>query len=382
MMCFTARRGAVLLAAALAASAPAHADYAAEMQRLRTAAPKDATLYGMQAGLAALAEGRLPEARQRFDATLEVLEGMFANTAAAARARSLWYAEGAKEFKGEPYERAMAFYYRGLLYLIDADYENARAVFRSALMQDAFAEEDQYRSDFASLLLLEGWANQLAGDKVAAADAYAEAQRVRPALRPPGAGDNVMIIAELGGSPRKVGDGIGNEAIVYRQPKRTPERRASVQIDGVTHALIPAEDVFFQASTRGGRAVDAIIAGKVSFQNTSAKIGDAFGNIASKGSLISAAAGGRGSSALGAFAAIGAISSVISANVQPRADTRYWNNLPETMHMLTLRRTGLPQQVGATLFDTGGNPVPVDTLVVHRWIDKNGNILIWLKSRN
>ncbi|RJG11641.1 hypothetical protein [Massilia cavernae] len=176
---------AALLAAALCAPQLASADYASEAARLNAAAPKDVTLHTMQAGLAALAENRLPEAREHFDAALAVIEGMFADTQAAANARSLWYEEGAKEFKGEPYERAMAFYYRGLVYLVDADYENARASFRSGLMQDAFAEEQQNRSDFASLMLLEGWTNQLLGSAGQAKDAYEEAARTRAGVQAP-----------------------------------------------------------------------------------------------------------------------------------------------------------------------------------------------------
>ena len=79
---------AALLAAALCAPQLAHADYASELSRLKAAAPKDATLHAMQAGLAALSENRMPEAREHFDAALTVIEGMFADTQAAANARS------------------------------------------------------------------------------------------------------------------------------------------------------------------------------------------------------------------------------------------------------------------------------------------------------
>ncbi|MGZ8289118.1 MAG: hypothetical protein ACXW2U_05160 [Telluria sp.] len=373
---------AALLAAALFAPQPARADYASEMARLKAAPNKDATLFTMQAGLAALAENRLDDARSHFDAALDVIEGMFADTQAAANARSLWYEEGAKEFKGEPYERAMAFYYRGLVYLADADYENARASFRSGLMQDAFAEEQQNRSDFASLMLLEGWTNQLLGARSQAGEAYQEGKRLRAGLPVPQAGANVLVIAELGGSPRKVGDGIDNQEIVYRGPKRTPERSVTVDIDGQSYKPALVEDVFYQASTRGGRPIERLIAGKASFKDTTAQVGTALTSIASESSVMMAAVGGTGGGrVMGGIAAVGAISSIISANVKPRADVRYWNNLPETIHAASFKHAGLPANISVKLFDESGNPVQSDKLAINKWIDKNGNVLIWIKSR-
>lgn len=383
MTSFTAKPLAgALLAAALCAPQPAHADYAAEVARLKAAPAKDATLFTLQAGLAALSENRLPEARGHFDEALAVIEGMFANTQAAANARSLWYEEGAKEFKGEPYERAMAFYYRGLAYLLEADYENARASFRSGLMQDAFAEEQQNRSDFTSLMLLEGWTNQLLGAKGQAVDAYQEAARLRAGLPVPAAGANVLVIAELGGSPRKVGDGIDNQEIVYRGPKRTPERSVTVEIDGKAVKPVLVEDVFFQASTRGGRPIDRLIAGKASFKDTTGQVGMALTSLASDSSLMMSAVGGTGGgNVMGGIAAIGAISSIISANVKPRADVRYWNNLPETIHAASFTHAGLPANISVKLFDDSGMPVQSDKVAINKWIDKNGNVLVWIKSR-
>lgn len=383
MTSFTAKPlVAAMLAAALCAAPQAQADYPAALARLKASPAKDVTLHTVQAGLAAFSAARLPEANRHFDDALTVIEGMFADSQAAANARSLWYEEGAKEYKGEPYERAMAFYYRGLAYLVEADYENARASFRSGLMQDAFAEEQQNRSDFTSLMLLEGWTNQLLGSNGQAKDAYDEAKRLRAGLPVPPAGANVMVIAELGGSPRKVGDGIDNQEIVYRGPKRTPERSVSVDIDGKTYKPLLIEDVFYQASTRGGRPIDRLIAGKASFKDTTGQIGMALTSIASESSVMMSAVGGTGGGrVMGGLAAVGAISSIISANVKPRADVRYWNNLPETIHATSFRHAGLPEKISVTLFDEGGAPVQPDKLAINKWIDKNGNVLIWIKSR-
>jgi tetratricopeptide (TPR) repeat protein len=374
--------GALVCLLALACAAPAlAADYATERAKMASAAPKDAVLFTLQAGLAALGEGKTAEAGGLFDAALVQIEGMFANSESAAKARSLWYEEGAKDYKGEPYERSMAFHYRGLLYLAEGDYENARASFRGGVLQDAFAEEEQYRSDFASLMLLEGWANQLNGDSEMAADAYGEVARLRPGWIAPAKGANWLVVAELGGSPRKLGDGIGNAEIVYRRAKRTPERSITVQLDGVAHKMALVEDIFVQAATRGGRPVDRLIEGKVSFAKTTDTIGNVFGTLASEGAVLRSAGSGSRSNALGALAAVGAIASIISANVKPRADVRYWNNLPDTVHVMALAGAAAPREVKVQLFDENGNPVPLDTVQIRQWRDAKGNGLLWIKSR-
>ena len=380
----TAKRSGIVLALALALGAPgvAQADYAAEAARLKSAPAKDATLHTLQAGVAAMAEGRTAEANGLFDGALASIEGMFANTENAAKARSLWYEEGAKDYKGEPYERAMAYDYRGLLYLAEGDYENARASFRGGILQDAFAEEQQHRSDFAALMILEGWSSQANGEAGMAKDTYAEVARLRPQFTAPAAGANLLVVAELGGAPRKVGDGIGNHEIVYRKAKRMPERSLKIEFDGKPQQVALAEDVFFQASTRGGRPVDRLIEGKVAFQNTASAIGETFGAIASEGSVIAAANGGGGGRALGAVAAVGAIASLVAVNVKPRADVRYWNNLPETLHIGAVQHQGLPENVSIKLFDENGQQVPADTLRIQKWIDKKGNGVVWIKTRN
>ena len=55
----------------------------------------------------------------------------------AARARGLFAAERTKPFIGEPYERVMAYYYRGILYWRDGQPDNARACFRSGQVIDS-----------------------------------------------------------------------------------------------------------------------------------------------------------------------------------------------------------------------------------------------------
>jgi hypothetical protein len=232
------------------------------------------------------------------------------------------------------------------------------------------------------LMLLEGWASQLNGDVGMARDSYGELSAFRPKLQAPAAGSNVLVVAELAGSPRKVSDGIENSEIVYRRPKRTPERHVSLTLGGKPLALDLVEDVFYQAATRGGRPIDSVVRGKARFAATTGDIGSVLANVASEGSLIAAASGGGGGRALGAVAAAGAVLSLFSANVKPRADVRYWANLPETLHVASLRYDGDLNTVQVSLTDDQGQPVTSNSLRIQTFRDARGNGLIWIKSRN
>lgn len=370
----------MLVTTVLAASPTGAVTLAEANTALQQAEPKDRTLLQLQAGLAALGESNLTASAQHLDAALESIESVFSNAEGAAKARSLWYEEGSKDYKGEPYERAMAFYYRGLLYLVEADYENARASFRTALLQSSFAEEQRYRSGFASLMFLDGWCSQLLGDASQAADAYAEVARYRPGWTPPGPDANTLVLAELAGAPRKVGDGVGNHEIVYKRARRTPERRIEIDLGGQSLRLFAMEDLYVQATHRGTREIDRIIDGKVTFQKMSASIGDSAGVVASEGSVISAALGGGAGTALGGLAAAGMIVSLISGNVKPRADVRYWANLPESLHVATLGVGAAPPGT-ATLLDEAGRRVVSEDLTQLAWTDPKGRRLVWIKSR-
>jgi len=374
---------ALLVACALAAlaAAPARAHTLAESEAALTRAePKDRTLHQLQAGVAALREAQLEASARHLDEALEAIESVYSSAEGAAKARSLWYEEGAKDFKGEPYERAMAFYYRGLVYLTEADYENARASFRSALMQSSFAEEQRYRSGFATLMFLDGWCSQLLGDGAQAAEAYAEVSKYRHDWTPPSPDADTLVIAELAGAPRKVGDGVGNHEIVYRRARRTPEKRIEIaQGDGALRPFA-MEDLYVQATHRGARAIDRIIDGKVSFQKATGAVGEAAATLASEGALLNAALDGGAGRALGGVAAAGAIVALVSANVKPRADVRYWANLPESLHVATLGAGAAPLG-DVRLLDEAGRPVASDELGRQEWTDPKGRRLVWIKTR-
>src|SRR5687767_12548594 len=84
-------------------------------------------LWQYRTGLAALRRWNLPEAKSLLDDALARIGGIYGTDASAKKARGYFSEESKKTFIGEPYERVMAYYYRGILYWMDGEVDNARA---------------------------------------------------------------------------------------------------------------------------------------------------------------------------------------------------------------------------------------------------------------
>ncbi len=356
---------------------PLHSAYRA----LYSEGERNAVLNYNQLGVQALEQGLLDHSREAFESSLTRVEQLYGNHEGAEKARSLWYQEAEKDFRGEPYERAMAYYYQGLLDLIDTEYQNAHAAFSAGILQDAYAEEEQHRADFALLMFLNGWTAHLSGQSQRRDRDWKELTQFRPDFPLPKKHHNTLVIIETGRSPRKLADGVGHYELVYRRGKRFTEKQASVVLSGKMLTTYPMEDIFWQASTRGGRAVDRIVKGKAKFRSTNQKIGSTLSGISQTAMVLSPLASESG---LGdAAAAIGVISTaqlLIAANVDARADTRYWNNLPDTVHVKTLK-THDPELLDVQFQDEAGKPVSLTHYVRQVFTDSKGNHLVWFRSR-
>lgn len=318
-----------------------------------TGGPRNRVLNQMRAGLAAFEVGADKAAAASFDDALNYIEAIYADNPAAEKARSTFTPERTKDFKGESYERAMAFFYRGLLFLGEGDYGNARAVFQGGQLQDAFAEDQRYQSDFALLDLLSGWASQCEGNTVLARDFYARAAQARPGIFIPNPNDRVIAIADIGLPPTKVGDGEYGEYLTYLPAERVAEDIAVFVANGVGYQAISGEDLYWQASTRGGRQVDKILAGKAEFKDTatgvaaaSLAVADVALDVAVAQSFSSYGGDSDAAMAVAAGAAIIGIASMFMAEAaKPEADTRYWDNLPSRIDYVSLPEGALPTEL-------------------------------------
>ena len=304
-----------------------------------TEGERNHVLNRLRSGLAAMDAGHDDLAAATFDEALLTIETIYGGDEEAAKARSLFSAEDRKVFRGEPYERAMAYYYRGILYLKEGDYENARASFKSGILQDTLAEQEKHQQDFALLEYLEGWASQCNGDMALAREAYALAKSHDSQLVVPDADDNLLVLADLGHAPVKYTEGKHNELLKIKTSDKGGPNSASIRLDGRTEPLVNSESVFRQAVTRGGREFDSILEGKANFK-------EEMGDVAETGKAISGALIGGGvglgdSDLAGAGAVVGLMSlfaDAAASETKPAADTRQWDNLPEKVAYGTYRR--------------------------------------------
>ncbi|MFC3071384.1 hypothetical protein [Phenylobacterium soli] len=359
------RRLACLIAAAVLAPAAARAaappppapvpyDAGPEAfeQRLPVEGERNRVLNEMEIGARALWRSDYPKAKVALDDALARIGSVFADDPNAAKARKLWYDEGSKDFKGEPYERAMAFLYRGLLYLHDGDYENARAAFRQGQMQDAFAEEQQYRTDFALLVFLEAWASHLNHDEDLRDQALAILAKLRPDFPGIAPKDDTLVLVETGFAPRKLGDGADHAYFVYRRGKNIAENQAEVVRPSGAQRAYPMEDIFFQASTRGGRQIDRILQGKAQMKQNTGQVG----SFIADGSVVVSNFTGA-NDAVAIAGGVAGVLLLVSSSAKPQADTRTWSSLPDTVHVLTLATGGKPPPQMSVRFLKDGVPV-------------------------
>src|SRR5512143_1931255 len=109
--------------------------------------PRDKVLWQYRTAAAAMRQGKFPLAKECLDDASTTLQGIYGPNSEARKSRSYFHAESKKTFIGEPYERSMAYIYRGILYWMDGEPDNARACFRSAEFADSDSEAHAYAGD-------------------------------------------------------------------------------------------------------------------------------------------------------------------------------------------------------------------------------------------
>ena len=327
---------------------------------------RDRVLWEYRTAATAMRRGQFSDAKQLLDDALLTLGGIFGPDKEARKARGYFASEAKKTFIGEPYERVMAYYYRGILYWIDGEHDNARACFRSGEIMDGDAENKSYSSDYVLLDYLDGLSTaKLGGDgSEALKRAQAEARLAKPQDYDPQA--NVMFFVEFGNGPVKYATGQYGEQLRFR-PGHSAVRSIQIKVNGQIVRAEPYDDLTFQATTRGGRVMDHILANKAVFKSAT----DTAGNVAIIGGAILATQQGHHSAAdevgVGLLAA-GVISKIISAATTPAADARAWDNLPQFLSFAAVRLPAGAQPVTVEFLDANGSPIanltrPVDIIV-------------------
>ncbi|HLP78708.1 MAG TPA: hypothetical protein VK327_17520, partial [Candidatus Paceibacterota bacterium] len=288
---------------------------------------------------------------------LLTLGGIYGPDKEAKRARGYFHEESRKTFIGEPYERVMAYYYRGILYWMDGEPDNARACFRSAELEDTGTQDEQYSADYAILDYLDGLATVKLGGDGSGPFQRAEKESRLSKLPPYNPQANVLFLIECAKGPTKYAGGEYGEQLRFHD-NPAPARTAILNVENQKLTAGPCDDLVFQATTRGGRVMDYVLGNKAVFKSTTSAAGDV-GIIA--GAALIGTQQGRHSSAdevgLGLLAA-GLLSKAFSAATTPDADVRSWDNLPRYLTFATVQLP--PGQHAATIEfqDAAGRPLP------------------------
>src|SRR6266511_2135024 len=342
---------------------------------------RDRVLWQYRTAATAMRRGQFELAKQLLDDALLTLGGIYGADKDAKKARRYFSAEAKKTFIGEPYERVMAYYYRGILYWMDGEIDNARACFRSGQFMDSDTEKKEYSSDYVLLDYLDGLATvKLGGD---GSDALKRAQALAKASQPPDYDPkvNVLFFAEFGNGPIKYATGEYHEQLRFRAGSSSV-RSVRVTADTQVARAEAYDDLTYQAATRGGRVMDHILANKAVFKSTT----DTAGDVAIISGAILAGQQGRHSAAddvgVGLLAA-GVLSKIFSAATTPAADTRSWDNLPQNLGLAALVLAPGQHAVTVEYLDGAGHPISSMTRTVTiEVLDPPRDTVIFVSDKN
>ena len=322
-------------------------------KKMESGRAEDRLLWAYRGSVAAMRRGQYAEAKPLLDEAVTRLNGLLGRDRGARKARSTFYRESKKTFYGEPYERVMAFYYRAILYWMDGEPDNARACLRSAALADSDVDKETFKSDYVLLDYLDGLISSRMGAD--GSDAYKRSLKspkiaVPPAYPTPA---NLIVFFEFGAGPTKQAGGEYGEQLQF-QNGSSPVQSARIRIANLDVEVAPYDDLNYQATTRGGRIMDKVLATKAEFKKATDTVGDA---AIISGAVVGATSQRNSEAALGLIAA-GLISKIFSAVAKPEADTRTWDNLPLFLSFTALQVPPGSYQATVEFLDTTHRPVP------------------------
>jgi hypothetical protein len=305
-------------------------------QRLYWEGESNATLNRMRLVSAAIQEDEWTVAENELTQVIQAIEALGPADERSRKALSKFQEEQIKKFKGERYERAMAYFLRGVLYLRTEEWDNARACFKSVQIQDVAKPDAGYEGTWASAHWLEGWCNMKLNEASVANECWTRAQRLNGSFPRVSQKENVLCMALLGRGPAKIPKGKYGQELTYRG---YPPENSGVRIyrAGDFKVFWKAEDLFLQASTQGRRHMDDVNLAKADTRGVTDAAGD-LAMIGGAGTAIGGAVNDDTTVAaigLGVVAA-GVATKGIASTIKPMTDARTWDLLPAEIHLLPL----------------------------------------------
>ncbi len=232
---------------------PHHAYEAIVADGARGIPPEDEALWRNELGVAAICSGKEDAALR----SLRLAGGIMGTLSSTSteEARAIFGDESTKTYRGDPYERCMNAFYKGLLYYRRGDLDRASASFKRGLLADAWSESGEHQRDFAALSFMLGWVSHRRGKPEQARYSFKEAATHAPnnpyLADPQPEKNNVLIVAGLGVGPVKFRAGPHGSVARFRR-RDYPEEGVEVFVDGLRAGQsAEATDLYIQAITRG-----------------------------------------------------------------------------------------------------------------------------------
>ena len=326
-------------------------NYHQSMLRLQPKAvekSEDFVLNNCRLGSSAIAAGQLDVAENAFMEAYTIMNSVKVNDGGRKMASTLLM-ENFKVWKGEPFERAMAHYYLGILNLKKGDYENARAAFQNSLFKlrdyaeeekaDKKAEGDKYKefeSNFSLGYLGMGYCYIKTNEPDLAEAQFKRALELDPNLsgiikRLKDKRTNAILFVDFGVGPEKAGKGWYNEESVYGptpgEAGPVPQIQVGVNGKPATDPTMSysTTDTYAMAQDKKWMDIDTIRKTKAAIGTGAMAVGTGVAAYGIQSGDSNVALAGLGIALVGA---------AISASSQ--ADLRYWETLPRAVYMVPL----------------------------------------------
>jgi len=297
--------------------------------------------------------------------------------------------EASKIYIGDPYERALTYFFLAVIFINEGDYDNALASCKNALLADSDAKDNKFESDFTLIELLTAKIYLLRNEPDKAEEYFnlakksyllthpetrklvAEQQELIEIFNMPEkerekldqkynmstlkyniehleneintktneidvnsylgnviTGEyNLLILVPDGKGPRKRIEGTDGNLIVFElenSDSQLPE--IEINSEKLYSPITNIADINFQATTQGGRHMDAILNGKAVNRRTTV----------GAGKLLTEVGNNLGGSAGLAIVLAGAVVQGVGGSMTPEADTRSWQTLPQEYKIFAL----------------------------------------------
>lgn len=208
---------------------------------------------------------------------------------------------------------------------------------------------------------------KLAGDKVEENNRKITINTLKDFINPD---NNTLICIETGRGPLKYQTGAYGEKTIF-SIKPYLAVGFSVTIDNFTQikvgSFLKNNDLYFQASTRGGRVMDSMLKGKAEFKKTTQDVS----NVLSTASQIY--------DPYGVFAILSFATGAVSNATNPYADARHWSLLPAELQLISLRLAPGTHQLQINAYDSTGKTIESSKISVQ--ITNNSNNVIFKRFR-